>query len=91
MAKKRLSDTAAIQYGFGDSGTTRRTSSSVEVRKISNGFVKCESSYGADGHAYTETYSENNPNVGASAPAAHGPNEHRGSLSEAIGYLKGGK
>jgi len=84
MARKRLSDTAAVPRA--GEALPHRTSLEVDVRRISNGYVTRESKYSDKGYQCTETFSEGFPGPKG---AEHGPNETRNSLAEAVGYLKG--
>lgn len=60
--KKRLNDIAAIAQApcYGDT-----QSSSVEVRKISNGYVKRTSSYDGNNYSSSEEFSGDKPSMDA--------------------------
>lgn len=62
MSKKRLNDTAAIARApcLGDTQST-----SVEVRKISNGYVKRTSSYDGNNYSSSEEFCGDKPGMEA--------------------------
>lgn len=78
MARK--SDTAALV----GRGLEVGSETTVRVRKIANGYVKSVSKYGPNGdYSCSETFSEG-------LPGDEMPFDSPSSLSDAVGYLKGG-
>ena len=85
---KRLSNTAAVAAGF-NGDMPQRTSREVCVEKISNGFVTTESTWSNGNYNSTKTFSEGIPDSGRGSE--HGPQETRGSLRDAVDYLRGSR
>lgn len=89
MARKRLDDTGAL-VARGFETTVQSSHVSKSVRRIDNGYVTEVCTSGPGGYKRSETFSQTPPDSDGRG-AAHGPNETRGSLADAVGYLKGGK
>lgn len=82
MAKKdgkRLNDTAALQ-AIPAYSLERSESRSVNVRKIENGYLTCESSCKDGKYESSETYSATPPDLGE--------NQSENGLKRAVDYMK---
>lgn len=77
---KRLNDTA----GIAAMPMSDTESSSVSIRPISNGYLKCMSSHGQHGYNYTETYHAEKPRM----DGTNSPDNSGNSMQGAVAYLK---
>lgn len=78
MARKRLSDTAAVQAM--PSPTNGKTEHTRSVRPIDNGFIVCDSSWGPEGYKSSERYSREAPDMEAPRDRMVGAENLRGAI-----------